>query len=80
MYVKRRAGLIKMLRANKQRVSLTADIWVASTTGESYMFIRAHFKDESWHLRKLIIGLSTSQSTKVGLYVMFFFSVWMNGK
>ncbi|CAA7030743.1 unnamed protein product [Microthlaspi erraticum] len=46
----------KILDANKQRLSLTTDIWVAPHTGASYMVITAHFIDAWWQLRKLIIG------------------------
>lgn len=56
MYVKRKAAMMKVLSSNNQRVSLTTDIWVAPTTGPSYMVITTHFIDRNWRLRKLIIG------------------------
>ncbi|CAA7033840.1 unnamed protein product [Microthlaspi erraticum] len=56
MYEERRAGLKVWIAANKQRVSLTTDIWVAQATGASYMVITAHFIDANWEMRKLIIG------------------------
>ncbi|CAA7038791.1 unnamed protein product [Microthlaspi erraticum] len=56
MYVQRKAGIKKILDENKQRLSLTTDIWVAPHTGASYMVIPAHFVDAWWQLRKLIIG------------------------
>lgn len=56
MFVEKKARMRKLLNANKQRVSLTTDIWKAPTTSSSYMVITAHFIDTSWELRKLIIG------------------------
>ncbi|KAG7540919.1 Ribonuclease H-like superfamily [Arabidopsis thaliana x Arabidopsis arenosa] len=56
MYVRKKEAMMKLLKSNKQRVSLTTDIWVAPTTGASYMVITAHFIDASWQLRKLTIG------------------------
>ncbi|KAF8104338.1 hypothetical protein N665_0174s0023 [Sinapis alba] len=49
-------ALKKWFLCNKQRVSLTTDIWVSQTTGASYMVITVHFIDSSWRLKKLIIG------------------------
>ncbi|XP_013627371.1 PREDICTED: zinc finger BED domain-containing protein RICESLEEPER 2-like [Brassica oleracea var. oleracea] len=56
MFVKKKAALKNLLCTSKQRVSLTTDIWTAQVTGASYMVITAHFFDESWQLKKLIIG------------------------
>lgn len=55
-FVKKREEMKKVLNENKQRLSLTTDIWLAPHTGSSYMVITAHFIDSSWQLRKLIIG------------------------
>lgn len=54
----------KILDANKQRVSLTTDIWVAPTTRASYMVITAHLIDTSWQLRKIIIGFKNISDHK----------------
>ncbi|EOA18445.1 hypothetical protein CARUB_v10006988mg [Capsella rubella] len=59
MYVKRKAALKELFLSNKQRVSLTTDIWVASPTGASYMVITAHYIDTHWRLKKLIIGFKS---------------------
>ncbi|EOA23128.1 hypothetical protein CARUB_v100024710mg, partial [Capsella rubella] len=55
-YVKKKAEMMKIIAANKQRISLTTDIWVAPTTGASYMVITGHFVDANWRLKKMIIG------------------------
>ncbi|XP_018436185.1 zinc finger BED domain-containing protein RICESLEEPER 2-like [Raphanus sativus] len=56
MYVKRKAALREWFKVNKQRVSLTTDIWIAQSTGASYMVITSHFIDAAWKLKKLILG------------------------
>ena len=56
MYVKKKETMKKILRENKQRLSLTTDIWTAPYTRASYMVITAYFIDAGWKLRKLIIG------------------------
>ncbi|KAF8093634.1 hypothetical protein N665_0382s0023 [Sinapis alba] len=56
MYLQRKAAMKKWFKANKQRVSITTDIWVAQVTCASYMVVTAHYIDASWRLRKLIIG------------------------
>ena len=55
-FVKKKEEMKKILNENKQRLSLTTNIWLAPHTGYSYMVITAHFIDSSWQLRKLIIG------------------------
>ncbi|KAF8109764.1 hypothetical protein N665_0092s0035 [Sinapis alba] len=55
MYASRKAQMKKNFGQNKQRLSLTIDIWVAPYTSASYMVITAHFVDASWKLRKMII-------------------------
>ncbi|KAF8115551.1 hypothetical protein N665_0025s0020 [Sinapis alba] len=56
MFVKKKAALKNLLITSKQRVSLTTNIWVSQVTGASYMVITAHFIDDQWQLKKLIIG------------------------
>ncbi|KFK22491.1 hypothetical protein AALP_AAs58843U000100 [Arabis alpina] len=56
LYVERKAALRQWFQANKQRVSLTTDIWISQVTGASYMVITAHYIDKYWRLKKLIIG------------------------
>ncbi|WZZ16186.1 hypothetical protein YC2023_109275 [Brassica napus] len=56
LYAKRKSDLMQLISGNKQRVSLTTDIWVAPSTAASYMVITAHFIDGRWKLRKFIIG------------------------
>ncbi|KAF8048108.1 hypothetical protein N665_2674s0001 [Sinapis alba] len=56
LYVEKKEALKKWFSCNKQRVSITTDIWVSQTTCASYMVVSVHFTDEFWRLNKLIIG------------------------
>ena len=56
LYATRKSTLMQLISDNKQRISLTTDIWVAPSTAASYMVITTHFIDASWKLRKFIIG------------------------
>ncbi|XP_013741789.1 zinc finger BED domain-containing protein RICESLEEPER 2-like [Brassica napus] len=64
MYASRKAKMKKVLGQNKQRLSLTTDIWVAPYTSASYMVITAHFVDASWKLQKMIIGFKNVDDHK----------------
>ncbi|XP_010462855.1 PREDICTED: zinc finger BED domain-containing protein RICESLEEPER 2-like [Camelina sativa] len=69
MFIQRKSTMRKWFIANKQRVSLTIDIWVSDVTDNvnypsfysqmaraSYMVITTHYIDQYWRLKKLIIG------------------------
>lgn len=56
IYAAKKEAMKKLLEENKQRLSLTTDMWVSPHTGASYMVITAHFIDSWWQLKKLIIG------------------------
>ncbi|KAH9750902.1 BED-type domain-containing protein [Citrus sinensis] len=58
MYLEEKAKLKSLLAGNKQRVSLTTDIWTSITT-TSYMVITAHFIDRDWNLHRKIISFNT---------------------
>lgn len=50
IYVQKKEAMKKLLEENKQRLSLTTDIWIAPHTSASYMVITAHFIDSWWQL------------------------------
>lgn len=52
MYASRKAQMKKVFGQNKQRLSLTRDIWTAPYTAVSFMVIIANFIDSNWKLRK----------------------------
>ncbi|KAH9769347.1 BED-type domain-containing protein [Citrus sinensis] len=58
MYLEEKVKLKSLLVGNKQRVSLTTDIWTSITTA-SYMVITAHFIDRDWNLHRKIISFNT---------------------
>ncbi|KAH9703695.1 hypothetical protein KPL70_011185 [Citrus sinensis] len=57
MYVEEKAKLKNLLVGNKQRVSLTTDIWTSIMT-VSYMVITAHFIDKDLNLHRKIISFN----------------------
>ena len=58
MYLKEKTKLKSLLVGNKQRVSLTTDIWTSITIA-SYIVIIAHFIDRDWNLHRKIISFNT---------------------
>jgi hypothetical protein len=46
---------IDYMGMNQSRVAITTDIWTADTTKKGYMVITAHFIDDSWKLRSIIM-------------------------
>ncbi|XP_019190332.1 PREDICTED: zinc finger BED domain-containing protein RICESLEEPER 2-like [Ipomoea nil] len=54
LFMKEKALLKSMI--SQSRVSLTTDIWTASTTTVSYMVITAHYIDVNWKLHRKIIS------------------------
>ncbi|KAF8088675.1 hypothetical protein N665_0532s0038 [Sinapis alba] len=70
MYVKRKFSLKERFSVNKQRVSLTTDIWVAQATCASYIVITTYFIDASWNLKKLILGFKYIRDHKAAAPVL----------
>ncbi|KAJ0264749.1 HAT protein [Hirschfeldia incana] len=56
MFMREKARLKELFSCEKQRVSLTTDIWVAPTTSYSYMVVTAHWIDRNWDMQKRIIS------------------------
>ena len=56
MFMLEKARLKQLFADEKQRVSLTTDIWVAPTTSYSYMVVTAHWIDRNWEMQKRIIS------------------------
>lgn len=55
MYLDEKAALKKLFGVEKQRVSLTTDIWVSQTTSCNYMVVTGHWIDASWEMQKRIL-------------------------
>ena len=58
MYLEEKVKLNSLLARNKQRVSLTTNIWTSITTA-SCMAIIAYFIDRDWNLHRKIISFNT---------------------
>ncbi|CAL9223662.1 unnamed protein product [Arabidopsis halleri] len=65
-YVKKKAAMKKILGNNKQRLSLTTNIWVSNNIGGSYMVITTHFVNVNWELKNMIIGFKNVFDYKGG--------------
>jgi hypothetical protein len=46
---------IDYMGMNQSRVAITTDMWTADSTKKGYMVITAHFIDDSWKLRSIIM-------------------------
>ncbi|KAM0888634.1 hypothetical protein ACQ4PT_028216 [Festuca glaucescens] len=46
---------IDYMTKNQSRVAITTDMWIADSTKKGYMAITAHFIDDSWKLRSIIM-------------------------
>ncbi|KAM0901584.1 hypothetical protein ACQ4PT_019887 [Festuca glaucescens] len=46
---------IDYMTMNQSRVAITIDMWTADSTQKGYMAITAHFIDDSWKLRSIIM-------------------------
>ncbi|KAG7580445.1 Zinc finger BED-type [Arabidopsis suecica] len=52
MYLEEKAALKQLFSVEKQRVSLTTDIWTCPTTSYNYMVITGHWISTEWELQK----------------------------
>ncbi|KAG7558780.1 Zinc finger BED-type [Arabidopsis thaliana x Arabidopsis arenosa] len=56
MYLEEKAALKQLFSVEKQRVSLTTDIWTCPTTSYNYMVITGHWISTEWELQKRILS------------------------
>lgn len=47
--------LLKSLAASRSKISITTDCWMSSNA-ESYITITAHFIDEKWEIRSVVLA------------------------
>lgn len=50
-----RKKAIQYMAGIQSRVAITTDLWTSSNQKRGYMAITAHFVDESWKLRSIIM-------------------------
>jgi len=51
----RRKKTIEYMAAIQSRVAITTDMWTSDNQKRGYMAITAHFIDESWNLRNILM-------------------------
>ncbi|KAG7548602.1 Ribonuclease H-like superfamily [Arabidopsis suecica] len=56
MYLEEKEALKTLFRVEKQRVSLTTDIWTCPITSFNYMVITGHWVNTEWELQKRILS------------------------
>ena len=54
-YEEEKKKAIDYMTMNQSRVAITTDMWTADHQKKGYMAITAHFIDESWKLRNVIM-------------------------
>lgn len=54
-YELERKKVIQYMAGIKSRVAITSDMWTSDNQKRGYMAITAHFIDESWSLRNIIM-------------------------
>lgn len=65
LFIDEKAKLKSLLVWNKQRVSLTTDIWTSITTA-IYTIITTHFIDIDWNLYRRIISFNIVNDPYIG--------------
>jgi hypothetical protein len=56
-YMEEKKKALKYMCGTKSRVSITTDMWTSENQRRGYMAITAHFIDDSWTLRNIIMRL-----------------------
>jgi hypothetical protein len=54
-YKEERKKAIEYMVGSKSRVAITTDMWTSDNQRRGYMAIMAHFIDDSWTLRNIIM-------------------------
>lgn len=54
-YEQERKKAIDYMTMNQSRVAITTDMWTAGNQNKGYMAVTAHFIDDSWKLRSIIM-------------------------
>lgn len=56
MYECERAKYISVLEQTQGRIVITTDMWTAKNQTKAYMAITAHFIDDAWALRSILLS------------------------
>ncbi|KAL5705817.1 Ulp1 peptidase [Ranunculus cassubicifolius] len=66
LYGEQKKALYGFLDKLPSRISLTTDLWTARNTKDSYMCLTAHFIDNDWVLRKVILNFQLMECSHSG--------------
>ena len=47
---------MEYMATNRSRVAITTDMWTSDNQKKGYMAITAHFIDDNWNLRSVIMS------------------------
>lgn len=54
-YTEEKKRALQYMCACKSRVAITTDMWTSDNQKRGYMAVTAHFIDDSWNLRSIIM-------------------------
>ena len=54
-YMEEKKAALQYMSVSKSKVSVTTDMWTSENQKRGYMAVTAHFIDDSWTLRNIII-------------------------
>ena len=54
-YMEEKKKALQYMFVSKSRVSITTDMWTSENQKRGYMAVTAHFIDDSWTLRNIIM-------------------------
>lgn len=54
-YMEEKKKALQYMSVSKSRVSITTDMWTSKNQKRGYMAVTAHFIDDSWTLRNIIM-------------------------
>jgi hypothetical protein len=73
-YTEEKKRVLQYMGACKSRVSITTYVWTSDNQKRGYMGVTAHFIDDSWNLRNIIMRLELLHC--FSLYICLFFTTF----
>ncbi|CAJ0757200.1 5025_t:CDS:2, partial [Entrophospora sp. SA101] len=69
IFKKQKIVIKKMVNDFSHRVSLTTDAWTSTTTNQGYLGITAHWIDDSWRMKKILLNFIPLNESHTGVYL-----------
>ncbi|CAH1769052.1 3120_t:CDS:2, partial [Entrophospora sp. SA101] len=69
IFKKQKIVIKKMFNDFSHRVSLTTDAWTSTTTNQGYLGITAHWIDDSWRMKKILLNFIPLNESHTGVYL-----------